>query len=77
MIDFKSKIYVAGHNGLVGSAIVRKLKDEENNHIDPTNYHYNPRLASIKEYNSVSNKIIENTPITLISIPRRVLIATP
>ena len=26
MIDLKSKIYVAGHNGLVGSAIVRKLK---------------------------------------------------
>jgi hypothetical protein len=63
----------AARDGVVGpklitgsSAIVRKLKDEENNHIDPTNYHYNPRLASIKEYNSVSNKIIENTPITLI-----------
>jgi len=27
MIDFKSKIYVAGHRGLVGSAIVRKLKE--------------------------------------------------
>ncbi len=26
MIDLKSKIYVAGHKGLVGSAIVRKLK---------------------------------------------------
>ena len=26
MIDFKSKIYVAGHKGLVGSAIVRALK---------------------------------------------------
>jgi GDP-L-fucose synthase len=26
MIDLKSKIYVAGHTGLVGSAIVRKLK---------------------------------------------------
>ena len=25
MIDKKSKIFVAGHNGLVGSAIVRKL----------------------------------------------------
>ena len=25
MVNFKSKIYVAGHNGLVGSAIVRKL----------------------------------------------------
>ena len=26
MINLKSKIYVAGHKGLVGSAIVRKLK---------------------------------------------------
>ena len=26
MINFKKKIFVAGHNGLVGSAIVRKLK---------------------------------------------------
>jgi GDP-L-fucose synthase len=27
MINLKSKIFVAGHNGLVGSAILRKLKD--------------------------------------------------
>ena len=27
MIDKKSKIFVAGHNGLVGSAIVRKLNE--------------------------------------------------
>ena len=26
MINAKSKIYIAGHNGLVGSAILRKLK---------------------------------------------------
>ena len=26
MINLKSKIYVAGHSGLVGSAILRKLK---------------------------------------------------
>jgi len=26
MISFNSKIYVAGHNGLVGSAILRELK---------------------------------------------------
>ena len=26
MFNLKSKIYVAGHNGLVGSAIVRQLK---------------------------------------------------
>ena len=28
MINKKSKIFVAGHNGLVGSAIVRKLKEK-------------------------------------------------
>ncbi len=28
MINYNSKIYVSGHNGLVGSAIVRKLKDK-------------------------------------------------
>ena len=28
MINLKSKIYIAGHNGLVGSAIVRKLKQK-------------------------------------------------
>ena len=27
-MHFKDKIYVAGHNGLVGSAIVRKLKSK-------------------------------------------------
>ena len=28
MISKKSKIFVAGHKGLVGSAILRKLKDK-------------------------------------------------
>ena len=28
MINTKSKIYITGHNGLVGSAILRKLKDK-------------------------------------------------
>ena len=45
MIDFKSKIYVAGHKGLVGSAIVRKLREKgykniiynERNKLDLTN----------------------------------------
>ena len=27
MINKKSKIFVAGHNGLIGSAIIRKLKN--------------------------------------------------
>ena len=29
MINLSSKIFVAGHNGLVGSAIVRKLKEKK------------------------------------------------
>ena len=29
MINLNSKIFVAGHNGLVGSAIVRKLKEKK------------------------------------------------
>ena len=33
MINHKSKIYVAGHNGLVGSAILRKLKQKGYNQI--------------------------------------------
>ena len=28
MINFKSKIYIAGHSGLVGSAVIRKLRDK-------------------------------------------------
>ena len=28
MTSLNSKIYLAGHNGLVGSAILRKLKDK-------------------------------------------------
>ena len=33
MIKYNSKIFVAGHNGLVGSAIVRKLKLKGYNNI--------------------------------------------
>ena len=28
MIKYNSKIFIAGHNGLVGSAIYRKLKEK-------------------------------------------------
>ena len=32
-MELNSKIYVAGHNGMVGSAIVRKLKSEGYNNL--------------------------------------------
>lgn len=32
-MDYNSRIYVAGHNGMVGSAILRKLKDSGYNNI--------------------------------------------
>ena len=31
MINKKSKIYIAGHKGLVGSAILKKLKEKNYN----------------------------------------------
>ena len=37
MINFNSKIYVAGHNGLVGSAIIRELKKKGCKRIITTN----------------------------------------
>ena len=33
MISLKSKIYIAGHRGLVGSAILRKLNSEGYKHL--------------------------------------------
>ena len=33
MIGKNSKIFVAGHNGMIGSAIIRKFKQLKYNHI--------------------------------------------
>tara|TARA_B100000902_G_scaffold399465_1_gene470446 strand:- start:1598 stop:1801 length:204 start_codon:yes stop_codon:yes gene_type:complete len=33
MINFNSKIFIAGHKGLVGSAILRKLKQKGYNNL--------------------------------------------
>jgi nucleoside-diphosphate-sugar epimerase len=44
-----SKIYVAGHNGMVGSAIVRKLKAEG---------HTNILTASSKEVNLINQAAV-------------------
>ena len=48
------------------SAIVRKLVDEDGMPSDAVNYHYNPRLASIKEYNADTRKVEDNVPVTVI-----------
>ena len=32
MIKKNDKIFLAGHNGLVGSAVLRKLKDKSSSH---------------------------------------------
>ena len=37
MMELNSKIFVTGHKGLVGSAILRKLKQEGYNNIISTN----------------------------------------
>ena len=56
MINKNSKIFVAGHKGLVGSAILRKLENNgykkiitaKRSHIDKTNQHTGLRLVKKK-----------------------------
>ena len=61
----QAKDGIAGPKLITGSsAIVRKLRDDEGNPVDPVNYHYNPRLAAIKEYRD--DKIVQNNPVAAI-----------
>ena len=58
MMDFQAKIYIAGHKGLVGSAIVRKLKESGfDNLITKTH----SQLDLIKQ-NSVQNFFKKHKP---------------
>jgi len=50
-MDLNSKIYVAGHRGLVGSAIVRRLKDNGYTNI----VHMNRSLLDLRNSNDVNN----------------------
>ena len=51
MINKKSKIYIAGHKGLVGSAILKKLKEKNYNNLI---------IASKKELNLIDqDKVIK------------------
>ena len=58
MIDLKSKIYVAGHNGLVGSAIVRKLKKKRYKNI----LHVNKNKLDLTNQSRVYNYLKKNKP---------------
>tara|TARA_B110001450_G_C17643760_1_gene490314 strand:+ start:1121 stop:2059 length:939 start_codon:yes stop_codon:yes gene_type:complete len=56
MINYKSKIYVAGHKGLVGSAILKKLKKKGYNNILTANKHKLDLTNQIKVYNFLKKK---------------------
>ena len=58
MIDLKSKIYVAGHNGLVGSAIVSKLKKKRYKNI----LHVNKNKLDLTNQSRVYNYLKKNKP---------------
>ncbi len=58
MIDFKSKIYVAGHSGLVGSAIVRKLREKGYKNIIYTN----KKKLDLTDQSSVYKYLRKNKP---------------
>jgi len=58
VIDLKSKIYVAGHNGLVGSAIVRKLKKKRYKNI----LHVNKNKLDLTNQSRVYNYLKKNKP---------------
>ena len=55
MIDLNSKIFVAGHNGLVGSAIVRKLKKKGYKNIITMNRSKLDLTNQKKVYNFIKN----------------------
>jgi len=53
MINKKSKIFVAGHNGMIGSAIIRKLKELKYKKI----YFQNKKKLDLRNQNKVYNYI--------------------
>tara|TARA_B100001121_G_scaffold258625_1_gene237381 strand:- start:478 stop:1422 length:945 start_codon:yes stop_codon:yes gene_type:complete len=58
VIDLKSKIYVAGHNGLVGSAILRKLKKKRYKNI----LHVSKNKLDLTNQSNVYNYLKKNKP---------------
>ena len=58
MINLKSKIYVAGHKGLVGSAIIRKLKQKGYENI----IFRSKKQLDLKNQKKVHNFLKKNKP---------------
>ena len=58
MINLKSKIYVAGHNGLVGSAILRRLKKKGYKNI----IYKSKKQLDLKNQKQVLNFLNKNKP---------------
>ena len=58
MISLKSKIYVAGHKGLVGSAIIRKLKQKGYKNI----IFRSKKQLDLKNQKKVHNFLKKNKP---------------
>ena len=57
-MELEEKIFVAGHNGLVGSAVVRKLKEYNYDYLDPhLSWHYHLYTGFSQKFKNV--KILE------------------
>tara|TARA_B100000989_G_scaffold246712_1_gene193922 strand:- start:16795 stop:17766 length:972 start_codon:yes stop_codon:yes gene_type:complete len=68
LIDKKDKFYVAGHNGMVGSAICRKLKENNYNNILTTSR----SDLDLRNYESVKKWFADNKPDVVIVAAARV-----
>ena len=63
MINNNSKIYVAGHNGMVGSSVIRKLRSQGFNNL----IFENSKKLDLRKQNDVSDYINENKPEVIIN----------
>jgi GDP-L-fucose synthase len=63
MINNNSKIYVAGHNGMVGSSVIRKLRSQGFNNL----IFENSKKLDLRKQNDVGDYINENKPEVIIN----------
>ena len=59
MIKKNSKIYVAGHKGLVGSAILRKLKSQKFKNL----FYKTSKQLDLRNQKNVFNYLKKNIPL--------------